>query len=239
MESDRFDHLTRRLGAPTTRRTTLGLLAALGLGGVARDAAARSNKKKPKECSKSRPCPDCQKCSKKHHKCKPVKNGTACTAGGTCQSGACVCPTGMYACASTGTCCANGTACTGAATCGACPAGDVCATPVLCGQWGPDPTQDLCACLTSVQNTTVCASSFGECFACTTDAECTTALGGPAVCVDLSNCAGTCDGSGGQPDTNGRLCSVATCEDFSGGAAATRHGRQHGLSRVRGLGPAR
>jgi hypothetical protein len=240
MESERFDQLTRRINGLASRRAALAALGALGAG-VARGesiAASHADKKKPKQCSKTQPCPACQTCSKKHHKCKPAKNGTACAQSGTCQSGACVCPTGTYDCPSADTCCANGTTCTGAATCGVCPAGDVCGGATVCGQWGPDPTQDVCACITSVQNTTVCASNFGDCFACTTDAECTTHLGVPAVCVDLSNCPGACDGNG-QPDTNGRLCSVAACEDFSESAATARHGRQHGLPRVRGFGPAR
>lgn len=230
MDRDRFDQLARRISSRTTRRSALAALAAVGVGGLTQRASLAK-----KQCGKTKPCPACQHCNKKH-KCKPVKDGTTCTQGGTCQSGACVCPTGTYACASANTCCANGTTCTEATTCGVCPAGDVCSGAVVCGQFGPDPTQDLCACVTSVQNTTTCSSGFGECFACTTDAECTTELGGPAACVDFSNCPAACDGSGGQPDTHGRVCLFVGCEDFSGGVTTTRRGDQRSVMRVRGFG---
>lgn len=230
MESERFDQFARRLGGQTSRRSALAALAALSLGGLAgrsSDAAA-SRGHKPKECDKTTPCPECQKCNKKH-KCKAVKDGSACTDGGTCQSGACVCPTGSFPCDSTHSCCANGTACTNDPTCGACPnIPDVCKGTAQCGQYGPDPLLDVCGCLTSVENRNVCSSAFGKCVSCTTDAECKTALGGAdAVCADLSNCGGFCDGSAGQPDTNGKACLFVGCEDFSGSAMATRAGTRH------------
>ena len=78
-DNSQFDALTRTLVTSGSRRTLLGLVAALGFG-VA-DAEAKKKKKK-------KPCPPCKK--RKKGKCKAtLPDGSACS-GGTCQGGTCL-----------------------------------------------------------------------------------------------------------------------------------------------------
>lgn len=208
MDSERFDRLSRRIGAQTTRRSALAALAALGLGGVARldsDAASSRGKKHKKQCTKKKPCPVCQKCNK-HHKCKPLADGTACAQGATCQGGVCGCASGSFPCV--GACCPNGHACTEAGCVASCPAGgNFCTGAVQCGVWGPDAAGS-CGCVTSVGSTTVCTSGADACVSCEVDADCATALGAPGVCVDVSaGCVSSC--------SSAKICVYASCRALS------------------------
>ena len=68
MQAERFDTLSRLIGARTSRRMAVGL-AATGLLSLAIPEAAAAR------CSTRKPCPDCRKCRK--HRCKPdaTQNG--------------------------------------------------------------------------------------------------------------------------------------------------------------------
>jgi hypothetical protein len=234
MDQDGFDVLARRVGSATTRRSAVARLAALGLGALVGGdalAATRFGKKKPKQCGKTTPCPECQQCTRKH-KCKAVKNGVACGQDGSCQSGGCVCPAGSFGCGSTG-CCANGQACTQAG-CGACsPIANfnICTTPTAqCGQFGPNPEQDVCGCVTSVGNAVVCSSGAADCVACTTDADCATALGAPGVCIDISG------GCAGCPGGMTKACVLSSCTDH---AATAVHAARRPMISIRLRGASR
>src|SRR5918995_179466 len=103
MDAKRFDTIAKALISETNRRRTLGgllggALAALGLSGADETDAAKSGKCK-KECGLCESCKrgKCRKTARgkkvcKKGKCKPKENGEQCAgAGGTCQSGTCVC----------------------------------------------------------------------------------------------------------------------------------------------------
>jgi hypothetical protein len=84
MQAERFDTLSRLIGARTSRRMAV-VLAATGLLSIAMPEVAAAR------CSSSKPCPECKTCRK--HRCKPdaAENGNTCTgvSGGTCESGTC------------------------------------------------------------------------------------------------------------------------------------------------------
>ncbi len=100
MDANQFDAMVMRLGSEASRRRMLAALlgGALGVVGWAGGEAGTSRKCKPK-------CNECQFCRKgtckkkngkktcKAGKCKKLTNGTACSGGGTCQSGICTAPT--------------------------------------------------------------------------------------------------------------------------------------------------
>jgi hypothetical protein len=93
MDGSAFDRLTRNLTTGGSRRHALGGVIAGTLGllsAITEQAAAKRKNKKP--------CPPCKK--RKKGKCKGKKpDGTACP-GGTCQGGACGCPSGTRDCGS-------------------------------------------------------------------------------------------------------------------------------------------
>ena len=215
MDSQQFDRLVQALASGVSRRRALRGLGAVALGGVG--AASLQG-------ASARGCAVCQK--KKNGRCKPRRFGSPCNAGGSCCTPK--------------TCCNKGTACNNG-VCGACQTNtDPCNNGVqVCGYFGPDPQNDWCMCLTSVQNANTCTSFFGDCASCTTDQQCTDLFGGaPSVCVDLSHGCGICDGSGGQPNTGGKVCVAKGCQDFSSaGASAARSGGAEGLQRIPGLRP--
>src|SRR5215207_2778683 len=81
MDGRHFDTLTRHLSARLSRRTSLSLLASLGLSDLGAPDHAEAKRKKKR-------CPPCK--TRKKGKCKKNKpDGTACP-GGTCQNGGCV-----------------------------------------------------------------------------------------------------------------------------------------------------
>lgn len=178
MHGNSFDRLARAASSRAHRRAALGAVAASGLGGLFGMAAIDEAAAK---CSQKKPCGLCRRCKKK--KCKRQPDDAACGTGGVCQSGACVCPDQRQPCAE-GLCCAMGQACFGG-ECEACGASgiDPCSPPV-CGRAGNDAP---CFCTVSVEVTPACVQfDLNDCRACTTNADCTTYLGTPAVCVDLS-----------------------------------------------------
>ena len=128
MDAERFDALTRLIGSRTSRRIAVGLVAAGLLTIVVPEAEAL-------RCSKTKPCPECQRCRRR--RCKPdmTKNGTPCAGDtGTCAEGVC------GDCGKPGAFCCLGAYCRAGAICigfpHSCqPCGDD-------GQWCCDP--DFC-----------------------------------------------------------------------------------------------
>jgi hypothetical protein len=213
VEDTRFDHLAKALGAPKTRRLTLGALlgGALSVLGLVEAEAARSGKCKPKPnecqtCKKGK----CRKTNSGKKKCKKGKllskaNGTACSVG-SCQSGTCIttgggdgggCPVcqvrqgGICVNAPAGTTC-NGTGkCTGSGTCTPRPN---CATKgVFCLLAVASACcSDTCAAETIFQTSGTCAkSALGE--PCITNADCNEGLEILAVCGANFTCQSVLD----------------------------------------------
>lgn len=205
MDGVRFDQFVRQLRAPASRRAALAALAALGVGSLA-VGDARAGKK---QCGKNKPCPECHKCTKKH-KCKPVTDGTACEEGGTCQSGACACPGGSFACpADPGdslVCCPSGQACGAESNCGSCPTiSNVCNGTFACDRFGDGPN-DFCVCATSLAGKPLCSSLNNDCKPCESDVDCTEAF---TVCLDASpGPFGPCFDCPGNPP---KICVSTLC----------------------------
>lgn len=144
MDDDQFDELVRSLAR--SRRTVLGLGAALSLTPLLADAKKRKNKKKKKKTTTTTCQPSCS-----GRACGPNGCGGscgACSGGRVCTAGACQCPTGQTAC-SAGCCPAcqgcddarqicvmaagsDTTACPGGACCG----GACCPPTCQCGLSG-------------------------------------------------------------------------------------------------------
>lgn len=211
MDAERFDALTRLIGSRTSRRMAVGL-AATGLLTIVVPGTEAVG------CSKTTPCPECQRCKK--HKCKPKKALSQCTEGGTCCS--------------PDLCCPQGQTCSDASpSCEACPVTDICTDGfTVCGYSGAKK-KDWCGCITSVEGTTTCSSLFGACFACTTDQECTDEFGdefgGEMICADATGCA--CGATGGK------VCIIRDCVDPAATAAVQSEG-VGGLKRLAGVRPA-
>ena len=206
MEASRFDALARLVGSRISRRVAVGLAATGLVTTASADAQAVL-------CSKTTPCPECQRCKK--HKCKPKKALSQCTEGGTCCSPELCCPQGQT-CSDTGP------------SCEACPETiDFCDTGFpVCGYYGARK-KDWCGCITSVESTTTCSSLFGACFECTTDQECTERFGVESICADATGCA--CGATGGT------VCIIRDCVDLAATAAVQSEaaGRLQRLSAVR------
>lgn len=219
MDEVRFDRLARMVGSRASRRAALVVLAGAGLGsalGIAGMGDAEAAK-----CSKKKPCEGvCVRC--KQGKCKKAKAGATCAAsGGACAGTDCVCPTNAWLCPSAATCCPNSQMCDGV-NCGSCPnLSNLCQGLPFCGQYGPDPTQDVCGCVTSVDGGRTCSNLYGKCMDCTTDADCTTALGTKGVCLDLTGCPACAESS--------TFCAYTTCE---APPAGTQAAGSHGLRRL-------
>ena len=219
MDDHRFDALTRSL---SSRRTALGgvLGSIAGLLGLALPEEADAHNylarcRRIQDPPRRRACIRRARAHNRSHQCVPSCAGKACGSDGctgscgtcprgTCSAGQCVCPAGQFGCAAT-LCCPNGQACPGGQTCGACPAN----SPALCSGVAHSPCGissegDGCGCVKSVQGAVACSAAYGGCVACTTDAQCTTALGEPGICVDVAGCPAC-------PETSGRACIVATC----------------------------
>jgi len=214
MDASRLDALARLVGSRISRRVAVGLAAT----GLVTTAGADAQAVR---CSKTTPCPECQRCKKR--KCKPKKALSQCTEGGTCCSPDLCCPK-EQTCSSTGT------------SCEACPATtDFCDTGFpVCGYFGPGK-KDWCGCITSVEGTTTCSSLFGPCFECTTDQECTDEFGdefgGEMICADATGCA--CGATGGK------VCVTRDCVDPAATAAVQSEGVGGGLKRLSEMRPAR
>jgi hypothetical protein len=221
MDSKHFDQLARvfGIGAPSTRRAALGILAALGLGSsLADDADAKRRKKK-----KCKNCGPCRKC--KRGKCKPKPDGTACGACATCLAGQCVagCPDGQICQGNTCECPPGQKPCQGGCIadsqcCGGCPQNQVCCTNLgeckdtrndadFCGQCanGQCPGGAICAngeC--GLTCNTVGQACFGDTCFCGNRVDPNHA--GQQVCAEISPF--TCD-------------TVTTCDDDADCAPAT------------------
>src|SRR5918995_5639983 len=181
MDAKRFDTIAKALISETNRRRTLGgllggALAALGLSGADETDAAKSGKCK-KECGLCESCKrgKCRKTARgkkvcKKGKCKPKENGEQCAgAGGTCQSGTCVCSDGAANCGAS--CCVNNQVCENG-TC-VCPAGlelcnGECVEPCLAGISVRNPETCGCCRINGLQPF-VCTAQFpccsGQCIA--------------------------------------------------------------------------
>ncbi len=202
MGASRFDQAARFLSHPRSRRASLAML----LGGLFAVGEIAGLAKKGKSRKKCRKCKSCEKCIK--GKCKAKPDNTPCPEDRICQGGKCLCPSGTANCQNgpTATCCPNGQACLPDSICGACPVTGYCDSDsvVFCGFVPGSP----CICVTSVDDATVCSNQNGLCLACTSDAQCTTALGVPAVCVTATGnrCA-----SVGCPAQEETVCLQASC----------------------------
>jgi hypothetical protein len=221
MEDTRFDDMTKALGAPKTRRLTLGVLLggalhALGLA-EAEAAKRRGCKPAPNECQtckkgKCRKTNNGKKCKK--GKLKPKADGTLCSAG-TCLTGTCLADGGGGGGGGgTGGCpvcqvrqggiCVNapaGTACDapgpGAGKCngsGTCTPRPNCATKgVMCLVAIADACcSDTCAIESVLQTSGTCAKSgLGQ--PCITSADCNEGLEILAVCGNDFTCQSVLD----------------------------------------------
>ena len=168
MDGAHFDHLSRLITRPATRRAALALVAALGLS--AHQPADGKKRRNPCRggCG---PCRVCRRTGRKK-RCVTAPEGTPC-AGGTCRAGTCCVPD---TCASVGV------------TCG--PISDGCGAPLACGTCGTGATAscnggtcatcpDTCGvgcflCYHRLDGSTVCGNPVsGDCtLACATDADC-------------------------------------------------------------------
>ena len=90
MDQNRFDGLTRALGAAASRRTLGRALAGGGLSALFGSAFGTLNvdAKNKRDKKKKKPCPPCKKRTKQG-KCTNA-DGLSCENGGTCQRGSCV-----------------------------------------------------------------------------------------------------------------------------------------------------
>ena len=248
MDGSRFDALARTLHEVRSRRGAFAPLlgGAQGLLGLAETTAKKKKKKKKKPLVPSPvpPTPCIASCADKAcgaaDGCGGVCQSGSCASGESCISGQCVgvcdgvapggrCPdyNGGFCC-NWNLCCPKGQACDGA-SCQSCPeVPDACQPIPICG-FSRRFSGEFCGCLTSVEGVTTCSAAYGECFACTTDQECTDHLGYPAICLDVP-----CDcGS-----TGGRICLNEGCEvPVVNGAAGQSQGAG-GLKRVSWLRPA-
>ena len=207
MDDVRFDRIARLVGSRASRRAAVVALAGAGLGGAL--GVSGPEEAAAKRCRNSRQCGLCGKC--KNGKCKKRGDGSLCADnGGACEGKDCVCPNDAWLCPPATACCDTGQACFvdvfGSAGCGACPdAVDLCNDDIpQCGQFDPGPFE-VCGCVTSGGGATICSSGFYQCMDCTTDQECTDALGVPGVCISVPIECSDCE-------TGSTICMTATCE---------------------------
>ena len=132
MQPERFDALSRLIGARTSLRTAVALAATGLLSLSVPDVEAA-------RCSKKKRCPKCKRCKKEPCKPDARQNGEACegVSGGTCHGGTCCLGLGVD-CTDAKQCCQNAgkTACAplGNLNQDQCcrPTGATCSTP---GAW--------------------------------------------------------------------------------------------------------
>lgn len=118
MDPDAVNELANRLASRLTRRRSIGVFGALGLGSVFINDAAMARHKKHKKKNKNKghatttpaptttrspqcaACTACETCV--NNTCQPRAQGAACGSGGICDGGICAraCGTGKPACAS-------------------------------------------------------------------------------------------------------------------------------------------
>ena len=93
MDDAAFDTATRRVPALLSRRRSLGLLSALGLGAglLTGDAGAKKRRKKKKKNKKGdKTCTGCTVCETcVNGVCQPVADGTTCGTGAVCRHNVC------------------------------------------------------------------------------------------------------------------------------------------------------
>jgi len=203
MDESRFDELSRRLAAATTRRG--GIKAALGalLGGTAGGGALEAEAKK-----------------KRKKKCSPE-----CAAGQTCVKGACVCDDGGTVCGAE--CCANGQRCEGGQCADRPNPGACIALGEPCKGTGR-PCCDGLACASGQGGTNDIACYVAKTGRCASTAECTYGTRcedgvcagipqpppNPGGCVadGASGCTGDADccSAGSKCDSSG-ICGQAKC----------------------------
>lgn len=194
MDANQFDALARSLDLLAPRRVVLGLLgggmSALLTQAGAEDVDAKKNgkKRKKKKCKGAT-----RKCGKKCIPAGNCCNAAECGSIYTCEAGACVCPDPNDIPCSANTCCdpAQNEVCAFfAETCEAgCPETDFCTDDefFICS--------NDCVCVTSVEDVTSCTEGLiPECIECTSDAQCTTAFGEPAVCISNGEFCDFCPG---------------------------------------------
>lgn len=181
MDDLRFDHLTRALTERLSRRGVGGLgggvLSVLGLSTISQeDSGAKKKKRNKKKTCKKKKCADCRGCKMvrkgkkgKKPKCKPQPDGTACSAGRTCQGGACLCPT---ECCSNADCtnpatpeCGAGHTCVPCSSSSACGAGALCHDAV-CQPCDVTCTGDATACGDALQAELNALAPAGTLYVC-------------------------------------------------------------------------
>jgi hypothetical protein len=203
MDAFRFDAVARFVAGSSSRRSLLGLGAALG--------ASLTAEVEAKKCS------PCRK--KKRGKCRRRKpNGTPCEDGrGVCQRGSCACGDGppcpsKQVCVH-GSCFPQGTCPAGTRTC-------VPTTGTLCGA--------DCFCALSAEGATVCFESEGQCILlpdCETSAECSNCQSSADcapgdACVDFGGC---CEGTLREtPVPAGTRICASPCFDPDASAVTTK-----------------
>lgn len=183
METGPFDALAKRAAAGWTRRTTLAMLAALGLGVAEHDMAfGKSGKCKPK-------CTACRRCRK--GRCRTTKNGRRKCKKGKCRPD------------KDGTVCGDDCAdlLTDARHCGTC--GNACPAEQRClhGTCTCDPFNNTCpqdqdgggrcACSAAVMNGEFVAACADRTSACDLDKPCQSNDDCPPRSVCLLGCSGT------------------------------------------------
>lgn len=228
MEQRRFDDLTRRLGANSSRRTVLkGLLAGAvggfaGLvgGGEALAAKGSGGSNKPDCCPSSAPrlCDyTCVNVSTDPNHCGGC--ASACPTGATCQNGACLCPQGTMQCGNA--CVDTSSDSNNCGTCGhVCASGQSCVAGSCASSCSPDCTGKVCG-------DDGCGGSCGACpgancvgstfqAAATCSADGTTCIPGTTMNCDPYNCSqnGTClTTCAGDFDCEaGNCCESGTCK---------------------------
>lgn len=222
MDADRFDAVSRLLGATGTRRRALTALlgGALGLSGFSGpDEAWAASGKCKKRCGA---CKNCQrgKCVRtadgircKRGRCVSVRNGTRC-AGGTCLGGRCApfptppppCRTLRQSCADD---CCDGLVCDR----NGCEPGSVCVRPL-----GKPCDGDDCNCSNLLQN---CSDETDTCRACVFPEEACQVADDCCICANDCACgpsAGTeenvCCFTEGSPNclTTSECCAGLVCQ---------------------------
>jgi hypothetical protein len=181
MDASRIDALSRALAAGPSRRSVIAGL----VGSVLSLASSSVDSKTRRSCRP--PCGECERCHRgrchttrhgkhcTHGHCRPITDGTACSGGGTCQDGLCVCPGGLTRCDAT---CVDLT--NDPRNCGSC--GQRCQINGVCAA-------GACGCL----NDPSCAANPGaSCCPASTGGGCASCIAGlfniPTVCGVSATC---------------------------------------------------